>query len=793
MSTLTPNPSIADELWSKLKPHRFIALFVGALTVFFLIALVVILIVKPGAATPPCNPDPTTHCGTPPTIPQTPDSLTAADPPVFGGKLYSNSQLRFGLEYDPKTWNIVSSTASGVQMNWHISGRPDLDLVLIVQGVPASTAMPAQLLQAQISSLKGNILGLKADSSPSHALLSPDIGYVDQSATGGAYAGTLDTPQGPGPRIALLSMAATDGTITLVATALTTSSEEIRLPLMGVADTVLNTLTWPSGAQAQTISSRSSAARPGARNPRLAAANPGSHYLRRTDRATTVDLSLVLRFRQAALDRYLQQLQDPRSPNYQRYLPSGKIGERFGISRAVLARVKQRLAAAGMGGIVTYPQRTSLRFRGTAAAAEALFDTSLGDFQDATGRVYHRPLRPPTIPSDIHGSVVGVTGLSNETLAVPADIPNGVITPRVSAAAYDIAPLHKFGLFGQGQTVAIISFASFHDSDVRKFDRDLGISGPAVKHRRVAGGSPVGAGADEVNLDIDTIRSIAPKAQIIDYEGPNGGVSYADMINAIIADGKADIASMSWTNCDDALNLNPADRVATLQALRAAVARGITLFNSTGDAGSYDCQRHFPTVHRLTVGFPVDSPYVVAVGGTRLATNARGAYAREYGWEDPLSNGGGGGGLNPKDRRPPWQKGPGVTNKYSNGKRQIPDVAAAADPDSGFYVVFDGQGHGIGGTSAATPFWAGSTVLIRQLARRNHVGVGGNKTGKLGFLAPTLYKLASSPQPFPPFHDVRAGGNRYYAAGPGWDFSTGLGSPDVWNLGRDIVRFLRTR
>ena len=60
-----------------------------------------------------------------------------------------------------------------------------------------------------------------------------------------------------------------------------------------------------------------------------------------------------------------------------------------------------------------------------------------------------------------------------------------------------------------------------------------------------------------------------------------------------------------------------------------------------------------------------------------------------------------------------------------------------------------------------------------------------------GFLAPTLYKLASTKQPFPPFHDVVAGGNRHFDAGPGWDYSTGLGSPDVWNLGRDIVKYLK--
>ena len=60
------------------------------------------------------------------------------------------------------------------------------------------------------------------------------------------------------------------------------------------------------------------------------------------------------------------------------------------------------------------------------------------------------------------------------------------------------------------------------------------------------------------------------------------------------------------------------------------------------------------------------------------------------------------------------------------------------------------------------------------------------------FLAPILYRLATTKQTYAAFHDVRVGGNRYYDAGPGWDYATGLGSPDVWNLARDLVTFLKS-
>jgi kumamolisin len=787
MNAVTPRPSETDAIWQKLKPHKFIALFAFALIVFFVIALIVILIVKPGATKAPCGPG-KNPCGTPPTLPQ-----ATAGAPFVAGRVWKSSGLGFSLEYDPSRWKVASQNKTGVSMSWSIPSRPDLDLTLIVQGVPLSQLAPAQLLNAQINALKGDVLGLKADTSPKHALLGPDIGYVDQNAVGGAYAGTLDTPQGPGPRIALLSMASTDGKIALVATAATTSPEEIKLALMNEADSVLNTVHWPTNAE--NAGRRRLALAPLERKverSQLISAKASDKYLGPTDPKKQVSFSLVLRFRQAALDRYLAQVSDPKSPLYGKYLTAKEIGERYGISDAAVARVKARLKAAGLQVNVVYPQRTSIRATGTVAQVSRFFRTSLGNYKDSSGRVYYKPLRNPSIPAAIRRSVVGVTGLSTKSVPLPAAVPGGGLTPKLTAKAYNIAPLHAAGINGQGMNVAIVSFDSFNDSDPRNFDRRYGLSGPPVKHVRPFGPVAVGDGASEVNLDIDTIRSIAPKAQILDFEAPNGGVGYGDVINAIIKDGRANIVSISWGNCDDVSNLSPDERTATEQAFKAAVARGLSIFVASGDAGAYTCQRRFLEDHRLTTEFPSNTPYTISVGGTRLSTTASGAYAREYGWEDPLGNGGGGGGLNPKDPRPAWQKGPGVVNKFSNGKRQLPDVSASADPDSGFWVVTGGEAFPIGGTSAATPFWAGSMTLISQLAKKNHVGSGANKTGKLGFVAPILYQLAAKKQPFPPFHDVVAGGNRFYDATPGWDFSTGLGSPDVWNLARDMVRYLRT-
>lgn len=88
------------------------------------------------------------------------------------------------------------------------------------------------------------------------------------------------------------------------------------------------------------------------------------------------------------------------------------------------------------------------------------------------------------------------------------------------------------------------------------------------------------------------------------------------------------------------------------------------------------------------------------------------------------------------------------------------------------------------GTSAATPFWAASMLLVQQFMVSHHAG-------PLCFATPLLYGIAGETWHNPPFHDVVLGGNRYYQAGPGWDFATGWGSPNVGNLATAAVAYRR--
>jgi subtilase family serine protease len=521
-------------------------------------------------------------------------------------------------------------------------------------------------------------------------------------------------------------------------------------------------------------------------------------HLATSDVRDTVDFTLRLRLpERRALERFLRDLDDRQSPDYGSFISAREFGRRFGVSHRELAQLERRLAQAGLRVIRSYDQRTALEVRGTIGEVNRFLGIDLQDFRSPSGERYRAALEPIGVPVDLRRIVAGISGFGPRPAVVPAALPARGMQPADAAKAYGIEPLWKDGLRGQGQTVAIVSFDTFVDGDVGRYDRLVGISGaPPVEKIPVRGKRMRLSERDstvEVNLDIDIIRGIAPQAKILNYEAPNNDVngdaaSFAEVINRIVDDGRADIVSISWGVCDVPESISRARRAEDEAALDAARAQGITIFVATGDAGAYECGRYAPEDDRVSVSWPASSPNVVAVGGTLLFLDREGRYVEEAGWEDVLSRGGTGGGDSPVDPRPAWQQAPGLGR---GARRSIPDVAASADCDSAFFVAFTDrsgtrhEGPFGCGTSAAAPLWAGVTALVRQLAERDRQ--------KLPHLNPILYELARDRPKPSPFHDVVRGGNRLHNAGPGWDYATGLGTPDAAVLARAIVDRVKRR
>ena len=531
----------------------------------------------------------------------------------------------------------------------------------------------------------------------------------------------------------------------------------------------------------------------GASVVRLTGREPATHHaaervLGPTAPDERIDFSLVLRLPgRDRLERFLSETQDPDSPRFGDRVAASEFGRRFGLTDEELARLERVLEGAGLTVTGSYPQRTAINVAGLAAAVEDLFQVELQDRVNARGVHFHAPSVGATVPGSISSHVDTVAGLDNEPPPphTTADIPStDGLRPQDLATAYNIEPLHDAGIEGEGITVAIFTLFTFNAADVHAFDERYGIEdAPDVEI------VPVNGGTDETHaedaLDIQTVRAVAPQAQIINYEVSPQATSFgeivADGIDEIVADGDSDIISISYGVSDTLPYLPLEDRARGEQALKAAAAQGINIFVASGDDGAFDCEAFDVTDHRICTSWPGDSSSVISVGGTLVAMREDGTILRELGWQDELSRGGSGGGHNPFDKAPAYQKGPGVDNEFSTGFRQLPDVAGPADPDSGYAVIYEGEVSAVGGTSGSTPFWAGITALIED--RADDEGVE-----SIGLLNPLLYRLGQSDDP--PYNDVVLGGNRFHPATPGWDYATGWGSPNVAELVEDVVAFL---
>jgi len=413
-----------------------------------------------------------------------------------------------------------------------------------------------------------------------------------------------------------------------------------------------------------------------------------------------------------------------------------------------------------------------VRVAGTVAAAERAFGVRLEQWQGPTGphRVHRGLVR---LPSELHPIVLAVLGLDDRPQArtqfrrFPSARGIAAMAAAVSYAPPQVAALYDFppGTDGTGQTVALLELGGgYRDADLATYFGGLDLPMPAISAVGVDGAvnAPTGdpGGPDgEVLLDLDIVGSVAPGAAIVVYFAPNTDRGFHDAImEALHAPERPVAVSISWGAPE--AEWTPQARAALDVAIEEAGALGVTVCCAAGDRGSADGLAD----GRAHVDFPASSPHALACGGTRLVGTGT-AITSETAWNDGPGGGSTGGGVSDVYRLPAWQAAAGVPLSANSGARRgrgVPDVAGDADPQSGYRVEVDGAPEVYGGTSAVAPLWAGLVARLSQ-------ALG----APLGFLNPRLYATAGQG-----LHDVLAGSNGAYSAGPGWDACTGLGSPD---------------
>ncbi len=530
-----------------------------------------------------------------------------------------------------------------------------------------------------------------------------------------------------------------------------------------------------------------------------------------TNPARTLAITVVLAGQAPdALRDTVAALANPTSPEYHHFLTPAQFAQRFGAPAAATTQVTNTLRAAGLRVLDRSADGLLLRVQGTVGAVERLFGVAIEDYRTSAGGRFYSTVGAPRIPAALRGLVTGVLGLESYSAARPASIRHFAAgstgySPTELANAYDFGPLKSAGIDGSGQTVAFAEIDTFKQADINTYDHAFGISAPDVQVVQVGGGASPADKVSETTLDIEVVHAIAPRTQVIAYEGGGDTQSLVQTFSQIVSDHKASIMSISLGLCEK-FALDPSQAPQDLQSaftssgqtffsaldqtFQQADALGMSILVSSGDTGAYGCNQFDASNHDVTASAPATSPYVTAVGGTALFTGANGSYDHEDGWEGALEGAGGGGGVSLVYPVPSWQSGPGVSNQFSNGKRQVPDVSADADPLTG-YAIYDSTDTGcsgdqcwgvVGGTSASAPLWAGLIALANQKG-------GASGKGPAGFLNPLLYQIgtAASGGGSAPFHDVTGGGNLYYPATRGWDFSTGWGTPDASVLVQSLL------
>lgn len=476
-----------------------------------------------------------------------------------------------------------------------------------------------------------------------------------------------------------------------------------------------------------------------------------------------------------------------------------KLANSIGIDDATYQKIKDFFNLQGI--VLTLSKlRTNLNIDAKASTFAKLLQTHFV-IHKYNGRTFFAPATPPRLPQFLANIIVAITGLDNYsslprhaftfqtalTLNLHAPRRPGqdcnalqdTLFPMDIARAYGFDQLWNRGWHGEKMTLNLVEIDGFYQQDVQNYFDCINFQG----HLNVSNVDAAPTDAQgETTLDIEMAAGLVRSINIVDYQtdGNSGGDVWSqvnDELQQIINDNTNNanaggVVSMSLGTTEG--DLTGADVGAIDQSLRILTqVEHMRVFIASGDCGAFS-----DGVYRdLTVSFPASDPWATSVGGTMLSVDSNSHRTSEVVWSDAsnlrrcTNQWGSGGGNSQMFSRPNWQQSSGVNSQYSTGHRQIPDVSAVA---YALAVYFDGQWDAVGGTSAAAPIWATGMALVNQglIAQ----------IGKFTASPQLFYVVAQGSGGLRPYYDVTRGNNLYYPATSGWDFATGLGTPNLWDF-----------
>jgi kumamolisin len=486
---------------------------------------------------------------------------------------------------------------------------------------------------------------------------------------------------------------------------------------------------------------------------------------------------------------------------------AGDIASKLGITDQQYAQIKQFFGVTN-ATLQLSATHTYMTVDIKAGSLATLLQTKFVTHQ-LNGRTFFTPdpTHPPKVPAVIASEIEAVTGL--DTYSLPpqkgmnlalsssgsqhqatkgqADcaVPEDTVNTAQMAHIYGYDQMWHRGWQGQNMIINLVEIDGTNQNDLNNYFSCVNYRGK-LSYINVDGPAPAAPAPDEgseTSLDIEMIAGMAPRANIKDYQTDistdntydDAWTQLNDALQHIIDDNAKNpntgsVVSMSLGASENMLS--PQSILAMDQKLSILTnVEHMTVLAASGDCAAFADRQY----HDLSVSFPASDQSVVGVGGTTLIAGPGNARSSEVAWSDATAdpsqcknNWGTGGGLSTVFKRPSWQQGPGVPNHYSDGKRQVPDIAAAAD---NIATYMDGQWVSVGGTSAATPIWASGLALVNE-------GLMQQK-GIFVYSPQLFYDVVKDAHGGHPYYNVTHGNNLYYPAGPGWNYPTGWGSPNI--------------
>jgi subtilase family serine protease len=507
------------------------------------------------------------------------------------------------------------------------------------------------------------------------------------------------------------------------------------------------------------------------------------------------DIVLPLRDR-AGLQNFLQEVQDPTSPSYRQFLTPQEFTARFGPSQEDWDALVAFARASGFEIISGTREERDLRLTGTVANIEKAFHVTMGTYHDLSeDRTFFAVDREPTV--DLPFRLWHISGLDNDSKPHPMYVkksdyakahgidPEKVVShattgsgPSASFLGSDMRAAYYGGtaLTGTGQNIALFEFAGTDLADLTTYYNNVGQTEPYTPTLISTGGystSCVDSGSSacddtEQTLDMTQAMGMAPGSTMLYMyvcgsvkANGSGTISDTACISAMVSTTDAPLSkqiSCSW-------GWTPADPSTLDPYFEQMASQGQNFFSASGDSSAWSASNE---------AWPADDANIVSVGGTDLTTSsAAGPWKSETAWADS------GGGISPDSIPiPSWQQLSGVITSSNHGSttlRNGPDVSANANFT--FYVCADQTtctANDYGGTSFATPMWAGYLALANQQAAANG--------DTIGFINPIIYPAALTSSYGTYFHDITSGSCGTYSGITGYDLCTGWGSPNTTGI-----------